>query len=147
MKKVFLFIVLFFTACATITKLKDNSIKSDKAKDIKGSVFVFQSVGNGVAEILLTIKPDNTFLFYMRIIPQPMTNDKESVINTTGKWSKQGNWTRLTFRKKKVIISALFDQKYADNKQYNIIDERTVDINDKLDELTIWGVRCIKIKK
>ena len=147
MRKTLLFIALFITACATSTKLKDNSNKSDNVKDIKGSVLVYQSAANGVADILLNIKPDNTFSLYMRIIPQPMSNDKESIINTSGKWSKQGNWTRLTFRKKKLNVSALFDRNYADENQFKIIDERTVDINDKLNELTIWGVLCIKIKK
>ena len=147
MKKAILFIALFITSCATGTKLKDNAINGDNAQDIKESVVLYESAANGVAEIRLTIKPDYKFLFYMRIIPQPMSNDRESIINASGKWSKQGNWTRLTFRKKKLIISALFDQDYAENSQFKIIDERTVDINDRLDELTIWGVLCIKNKK
>jgi hypothetical protein len=83
----------------------------------------------------------------MKILPQPMSNDKESIINTSGKWSRQGNRTRLTFKKKKLDVSALFDINYADENQFKIIDERSVDINDTLNELTIWGVLCIKSRK
>jgi hypothetical protein len=147
MKKSMLIIILFCTACASSTKLKDNSTKDYNARELKSSVLVFKSSANGVADILLTLKHDNTFTFYMKIIPQPTTNDKESVINTTGKWSKQGNQTRLTFKKSKLILNALFDRSYAANNQFKIINERTVDINDKLDEITIWGVACTKIKK
>ncbi len=147
MKNTLLFIALIITACTSTTKLKDNSIKGYNFKDIKGSVLVYQSAANGVAYILLNIKLDHSFTLYMRIIPQPMSNDKESIINTSGKWSKQGNWTRLTFRKKKLSVSALFDRNYADENEFKIIDEKTIDINDNLNELTIWGVPCIKIKK
>jgi hypothetical protein len=147
MKKSLLIILLFSTACASSTKLKDNSTKDYNAWELKSSALVFKSSANGVADILLTLKPDNTFTFYMKIIPQPTTNDKESVINTSGKWTKQGNRTRLTFKKSKLILNALFDQSYAANNQFKIINERTVDVNDKLDEITIWGVACTKIKK
>lgn len=147
MRKILLFIVLFITSCATNTKLKDNSNENDYVKNIAGSILVYQSASNGVADILLNIKNDNTFSFYMRIIPQPLSNDKESIIKTYGKWSNQGDWTRLTFRKKRLNVSALFDLNYADESQFKIIDERTVDINDKLNELTIWGVLCIKMNK
>jgi hypothetical protein len=147
MRKKLVFMALLFTACASSTKVSDNSSKSDKVKDREGSVLVYQSAANGVADIVLNIKPDNTFSLYMKILPQPMSNDKESIINTSGKWSRQGNRTRLTFKKKKLDVSALFDINYADENQFKIIDERSVDINDTLNELTIWGVLCIKSRK
>jgi hypothetical protein len=147
MKKTLLIIALFISACATSTKFTENPNKSDNVNDIKSSLLFYQSAANGVADITLSIRPDNSFSLYMRIIPQPMSDDKESVINTSGKWSKQGDWLRLSFSEKKLNVRELFDQNYAGENQFKVIDERTVDINEKVDELKIWGVLCIKIKK
>lgn len=147
MRKTLLIIALFISACATSTKLTENPNKSDNVNDIKSSLLFYQSAANGVADITLSIRPDNSFSLYMKILPQPMSDDKESVINTSGKWSKQGDWLRLTFSEKKLNVRELFDQNYAGENQFKVIDERTVDINEKVDELKIWGVLCIKIKK
>jgi hypothetical protein len=144
MKNLFLLTTMLIIAYASIHKLKANSV-NDKDKD--DNCLVYQSTANGVAEILLTLKPNRKFTFYMRIIPQPMTEEKESIVKASGKWSKRGNWMRLVFRGKKVILNALFDKNYANNNEFKIIDERTVDLNTQLDVLTIWGVPCIKIKK
>ncbi len=140
-KKLFLLIMvgLFFTACSITTKLKDNSTNE--------SFLIYQSTANGVADILLNLKNNNTFSLNMRIFSQPMSNEQVTIIKTSGKWSKTGNWTRLIFKKKKLDLGALFDKKYAEANQFKIIDERTVDINNKLSELTIWGVVCVKIQK
>ena len=144
MRIALVFISLLLAGCTASTKLKHNSLNSDNGKMLNDYYLVFHSAGNGVADILLTLKTDNTFTFYMKMLPQPGTEDVVSIINTSGKWTKQGKWTRLTFKNKKMLLSAVFDKSYADNNQFKIINERTVDINNGLDEITIWGVACVK---
>jgi len=108
---------------------------------------VFQSGSNGLADIRLTIIPDGNFVFHMRTIPQPMTEDEESIINSTGTWTKKDNWAALKFIKDKPILKAVFDSNYVDDNEFKVIDESTVDINIGLKQLYIWGVGCEKIKE
>ena len=144
MRITLLLISFLLAACTTSTKLRHNSLNSDNGKALKDKDLVYHSAGNGVADILLTLKTNNTFTFFMKILPQPGTDEEVSIINTSGKWAKQGKWTRLTFKKKKILLSAVFDKSYADNNQFQVINEKTVDINDGLDEIVIWGVACVK---
>jgi len=76
-----------------------------------------------------------------------MTDEKESVVNSTGTWSNNDKWMRLTFKNDKLILTSLFDSSYADKNQFKIIDKSIVDINGELNELSIWGVNCNKIEK
>ena len=67
-------------------------------------------------------------------------------IRTSGKWSQQSNWIKLTFKNRKLDLNALFDLNYADENQFRVIDKKNVEINDELDELVIWGISCERIK-
>ncbi|WP_417603085.1 hypothetical protein [Owenweeksia hongkongensis] len=112
---------------------------------IKDSV-IFQSGSNGLADIRLMIIPNGNFVFHMRTIPQPMTEDEEAIINSSGTWTKKDNWVALKFIKDKPILKAVFDSNYADSNVFKVIDESTVNINIGLKQLYIWGVGCDKIK-
>ena len=100
-----------------------------------------------MADIRLTLNPNKTFAFYMRTIPQPMTDEEETTINSTGTWTEENNWARLDFKKDVPVLSAVFDTRNAENNQAKIIDSNTVDINIGLNELDIWGVVCERIEK
>ena len=87
---------------------------------------IFQSSSNGMADMRLTIIPDGSFIFHMRTVPQPMTDEEEAIINVVGTWTKKDNWVRLSFIKDKPIIEAVFDSKFAGGNEFIIIDENTL---------------------
>jgi hypothetical protein len=120
-----------------------NKTKIDGKNNIKADTLLkYHSEANGFADIKLTILSDSTFLLDMRTIPQPETDDEPTLVNSTGIWTKNNNWTRLIFKTNIPMISALFDMNFADRCQFLIIDDRTVDINNQLDKISIWGVGC-----
>ena len=136
---------LIFFACNSSIKSKTNVDGKNKIK--VDTLLKYHSEANGLADIKLTILSDSTFLFDMRTIPQPETDDEPTLVNSTGIWTKNNNWTRLIFKTNIPMISALFDMNYADSSQFLIIDDKTVDINNQLDKISIWGVGCNKTDK
>ncbi|MEX0986682.1 MAG: hypothetical protein WD052_04330, partial [Bacteroidales bacterium] len=117
-----------------------------QAGEFRKSAVVYQSEGNGTADISLTLHPNQTFLFNMVILPQPDTTEEFSVIESAGQWSKQEEWIRLKFGNKKILAGSLFDTTFVDSPQFRVVDDSTVDINDTLDFITIWGINCSKVK-
>jgi hypothetical protein len=148
--------ILFFFSCGSDsnkqkTEPNDKEIaKKDSVlieKDVNRTIenlIIFQSGPNGLADIKLTIIPNGEFEYFMQTIPQPMTDDEVTTINSTGKWTKKDNWVQLVFDKDKPILSAVFDINYADNNQFKIIDTNTVEINIDQNGIYIWGIDCKK---
>jgi len=147
MRGILLVFLLFLAACTSTTKLHNTSAKNNDMELLSSNLMAFHSGANGMADILLTIKKDNTFSLYMRILPQEESDGKESMVNSTGKWTMNGEWTRLTFKKGKLHVRSLFDSTYTEGHQFKLIGDRTVDIKADLKELTIWGVVCNKVVK
>lgn len=120
----------------------------NKINTIIKDTIIFQSGSNGLADIKLVIIPDGNFAFHMRTIPQPMTEEEEVIINSTGTWLKKDNWIILDFIKNKsFFLKAVFDSNYADENEFKVINESTVAINITLKQLYIWGVACDKVKE
>ena len=107
----------------------------------------YHSAPNGVADIKLTVWDNNTFNFYLRSLPQPMTNEKEETLNTSGNWTQVNNMLRLTFTANPTIVRAVFDTAYAGGNEFTVINDSIVDINNQLNSINIWGVLCDKVKK
>ena len=126
------------------------SVKKDTVTDKKPTdttiekPIVYQSEANGLADIRLAILPDGNFTFDMEIIPQPMTDDDVSIINSGGKWTKNSHWVQLAFENDKLYLKAIFDIKFADKNQFKVLDSNTVKLNIGLDEIILWGINCTK---
>lgn len=147
MRAILLTFLLFLAACTSTSKLSNTSAKSSEAKALNNSTMAFHSGANGMADIVLALRKDNTFSLYMQPLQPSENGGKVSAVNTSGKWTKNGDWTRLTFKRGKLIVRSLFDSTYTEGHQFRLIDERTVDINTSLDEITIWGIVCKKVSK
>lgn len=147
MKPICIATLFFLAACSGFKQVPIGSLSADLNEEtLRQSEHVYLSGANDVAEILLVLKTDNTFALSMMILPQPMTEDEVEYIQTSGRWSQQGSWIRLTFKNKRLDLNALFDMNYADDNQFKVIDERNVEINDEPGELVIWGITCERIK-
>lgn len=123
--------------------VKKNSQQLEKSFNttIENTV-IYQSGANGLADIRLTINPNGDFNYFMKTIPQPMTDDDVVIINSTGTWTKKDNWVQLIFLKNKPILSAVFDKNYADTNQFRLIDTNTIEININQQGISIWGIEC-----
>jgi len=147
----FLFFSMAIFSCHfESTKLDntDKSLKNEKSSIVKNDTIVFQSGGNGLADIKLVLSPEGKFSFYMKIIPQPSDEDtKVDIIRSKGEWFIKGDSLQLKFEKSKLDLNALFDLKYAKGNEFKIINERTININNSLTEINIWGVVCEKTIK
>lgn len=156
MKKISFIVLLILIISCNSKSLKKTSL-ADKSElqisselvqeKIINDTISYKSGANGLAEIELKIFPNQTFEYYMRIIPQPMENEDESIINSKGTWTENNSWIRMKFQNKEISLTALFDLNYADKNQFKLIDEKNVDLNITLDEIMIWGVLCEKIKE
>lgn len=110
---------------------------------------VYKSISNGLVEIKLSIEIDHSFVFFMRIQPQALDEDKdkeETIINVTGIWEYNKKWIRLKFPKDKFLMRAVFDINYADENQFKLINKAEVDINSNLETLRICGVLCDRVQ-
>jgi hypothetical protein len=124
---------------------------ADKTKKVESKATTeshqFRSVANGTADIRLDLNSDQTFSFHMRTIPQPMEDEEETIINSTGTWTEEKYWAKLTFINDAPILNAVFDLQYADENQFKLIDDNSVAINVRTDVLKIWGVTCERVKE
>ena len=133
-------------------KLEQKKIVETKGKTILNDTVIYQSYPNGMAEIILKIYPNNSFNYYMRIIPQPMDDDEESIINSKGTWIINNNWVRLQYANDEISLESIFNQNdvdknpnNVDKNQFKLIDKRTVDLNIELNNIILWGILCEKI--
>lgn len=125
-----------FASCSLLQTTKKSDIRHD---------ILFQSAGNGVAEIHLLIKKNNTFTYFMNIIPQPNDKtNKPTVIKSNGSWERHGEWLRMKFKNKKLNVKNIFETQYADPGTYRLIDAHTVEVRRDSRILSIWGISCVR---
>jgi len=147
MRGILLIFLLFLAACSSTTKLHNTTTKSNEKTMVSSYLMAYHSGANGMADILLTLRTDNTFLLYMKLLQPLESGGKAEVVNTSGKWKTQGDWTRLTFKRGKLKVRSLFDSTYTEGHQFKLINDRTVDIKADLKEITIWGIVCDQVVK
>ncbi len=106
----------------------------------------FKSDANGVAEIEMEMKDNYRFYYKMIIFADPATSEQNhDKMFFKGRWLVEDNDYILRFRKrKKPDLHALFNQKYSPSTTIHIIDERHIRFPVFAEEVSIWGVRCIK---
>lgn len=108
----------------------------------KTEVVVYESLGNGVANISLKLYENNTFLFKLNSISQPETNDEPIVVSEIGTYTSEGNWKHLNFKNQKFSLEAIFDNQFSESNEFQVIDDSTVKINTAKQVIPIWGVIC-----
>lgn len=158
-KSIFLVLILIVFSCQNNKSEKTQNaelnteseiIKSEKL--VLKDTIVYLSDHNDLALIKLTLIPNGTFDFYMSIYPEPLQDaePENDIINSNGTWSGTEKTVSLNFaeRKKDTLnLNDLFDSKYKENKEFEVIDKNTVEIDFTLQKLNIWGISCYKSEK
>lgn len=106
---------------------------------------IYHSESNGFAEIKLVLKPDSTFTFFLKIIPQPMEAGHTENIHFSGHWKLDNEWITLQTRDRRIDMGTLFDARFAN--QHKLISRNKVMVRSDIKRLTIWGIGCTKIEQ
>lgn len=108
----------------------------------------FRSGGNGVAVIALDLKDNHRFHYEMVIFADPATSEQNhDTLSFKGRWWVEDNDYILRFRgRKKPDLHTLFSQQYSPATTIRIVDDRHIRFPVFVEEVSIWGVRCIKSK-
>jgi len=130
-----LIILLVFNSCSSLFPPIERTNKIQTT--------VFKSIGNGIADITLTLKSNNTFYFKMKILSDSELHHKKNIISSSGKWAKQGNKTVLVFANRKIDLSQLA---LNNHQQMHIVNKHTLEINSLNNQVRLWGITCVKQK-
>lgn len=142
-------VILIVLICACAQKrlvsqpaAQPSSVKAPKLTD---TVLLYHSAANDNANLQLSMLANHTFKFHIQTIPldDPKAID-ESLLGT---WKENNNTKRLFFKAQhKPLVQNLFDSLGAQNKQFVIVNDSVVDINDQLSSIFIGGILCEKRK-
>jgi hypothetical protein len=113
-------------------------------KPINSYPIIFKSEANSLSDIELVLTSNGEFTYYMKILPQPMSDEKDEIINCSGTWIESDGWLKLTFIENPPVLEALFDLNYTDTSTFNIVNDKTVKIKMDIQNIYIWGVNCVK---
>jgi len=158
-KPMFLILVLILFSCQnkssekteTIQKSELNTefenVKSDRLV-LNDTVF-YLSGNNDLALIKLTLIPNGTFDFYMKIYPEPMqeTDSKPDIIKSIGLWNGNEKSILLNFEKRDkdtIHLDDLFDSNFKVGNEFKVIDQYKVELDYTLEKINIWGIGCYK---
>jgi hypothetical protein len=140
------FVIIGLIATLSSCGAKREGVDASKdSKEIvlgKNEVVSYNSLGNGVAKISLSLYENDTFRFDFQSIPQPETDEKATIISEKGNYTTEGSWKILNFKDPNFSLSAIFDDQYADTSFFEVLDKENVKINISKDILPIWGVVC-----
>jgi len=107
------------------------------------TVLAYKSANNGSADIKLTMLANHTFDFHLQTLPP--TDAKSIKAKLVGTWKEEQDYKRLLFSNNKELLKELFDSATsAQNKQFFIVNDSIIDINDKVPSLFIGGILCEK---
>lgn len=105
----------------------------------------FRSGANGVADIELELKKNHRFHYDMIIFAEPTSAQKHDTLFFKGRWWVEDHDYILHFRgRKKPDLYALFSPEYSPATTIRIVDDRHIRFPVFVEEVSIWGVRCIK---
>ncbi len=107
------------------------------------TVLAYKSANNGSADIKLTMLANHTFDFHLQTLPP--TDSKSIKAKLVGTWKEEQDYKRLLFSNNKELLRELFDSATnVQNKQFFIVNDSIIDINDKAPSLFIGGILCEK---
>lgn len=118
--------------------------KSDSKAGGQNATISFRNADNGLAQIQLELLPDHRLDFFMETIPQPGTEERSEFITAKGVWEKNDSAYVLTFRRRDLVLEALFDESYDSDNTFAVLNDSTVAIPAQSDKVWIWGVLCEK---
>ena len=96
----------------------------------------YRSVGNGVADIQLSLDQDQSFHLHFNRLDEA----KEYIMK--GKWTVEDDNYVLKFRRSKLDVPTLFTSNTGFQKSSIIEDGRTVKIPSSRGGVVIWGIYC-----
>ncbi|MEX2595529.1 MAG: hypothetical protein WEC59_01270 [Salibacteraceae bacterium] len=98
----------------------------------------YRSVGNGMAEIQLSLDEDQEFKLHFNRLDEA----KEYILK--GKWSVENDQYVLKFRKARWDVPTLFTSNTGFKSNSVIADKKTVKIPSNLNGVVIWGIYCTR---
>jgi hypothetical protein len=138
--------LVLFWACASKSKTYTATPTTHKATPITNpldTVLAYKSANNGSADIKLTMLANHTFDFHLQTLPP--TDAKAIKAKLIGTWKEEHEYKRLLFTNNKELLKELFDSATStQNKQFFIVNDSIIDINDKVPTLFIGGILCEK---
>lgn len=104
---------------------------------------VWESGGNGMAEIKLTIYKNHRFKFYMHILPtMGEAESKEDTVQSKGTWKHSDGWTILKFKNKSIQLENLFGPKTVRDGRCEVLPKHKVKFGGMPKTLRIWEIKC-----
>jgi hypothetical protein len=104
----------------------------------------YRSLGNDVATIALTLFTNNTFRLEFRSLGNAADAEETANIDVTGTYETDGQWKVLRFIEPEFSVEALFDPRFSDGNDFELIDSTTVRIHTARETIPIWGITCQK---
>lgn len=96
----------------------------------------YKSLGNGMADIELSLKEDQEFQLHFNRLDEA----KEYIMK--GKWTIEDNRYVLRFRRGKLDVPTLFTSNSGLRQTTIIENNRTVKFPSTVDGVVIWGIYC-----
>lgn len=96
----------------------------------------YRSVGNGVADISLSLEDDQQFKLHFNRLDEA----KEYIMK--GSWTVEDDQYVLKFRRTKMDVPTLFTSNTGFKAASLIADKRTVKISSGRGGVVIWGIYC-----
>lgn len=96
----------------------------------------YRSLGNGVADIQLSLDEDQEFKLHFNRL------DEAQEYIMKGTWTVQNENYVLKFRKSKLDLPTLFSSNTGLKKASQIEDDKTVRIPSNRNGVVIWGIYC-----
>lgn len=141
-KPVFLlFLLLLVSNSLSAWSLNSSTPQTRTAKILA----VWESGGNGMAEIKLTIYKNHRFKFYMRILPSiGEAEGEEDLVQSKGTWKHSDGWTILKFKNKGIQLETLFGPKTVKDGRCEVLPKHKVKFGGMPKTLRIWKIMCYK---
>lgn len=98
----------------------------------------YKSVGNGMADIELSLDQDQKF----KLMLNRADTTKNHKLN--GTWSVEDNNYVLQFKRPKIDVSTLFSSNTGFHKPIKITDDKTVKFSSTQGGVVIFGIYCPK---
>lgn len=130
-----LVIIFLVSSCSIFRK---GSLESNAA--------IYQTPGNGVADIRMSLHPNGKFDYNMIVLPQPGTDETHDTIYYNGKWKTRNSDYLLKFkRRNQPDLQTLFSPGYTPKSEVKIADDREIQFPVADQEIHIWGITLDKL--
>ncbi len=96
----------------------------------------YKSVGNGMADIELSLEQDQKFMLKLD------RADENKNYRMKGTWSVEDNNYVLQFKRPKIDVSTLFSSNTGFHKRIKITDDKTVKFSSSQGGVVIFGIYC-----